>query len=610
MSIIQTYQFTNAANFTLDNTQIESNLGKLGLVPNPSQTFSNDFSSDTGFTYNSSEVEFSGGMLQQKDQSAANSVLAGKMVTKDLTWRKDAGSLVGVLHGVPTFGTGKMVCTGAQGASWEYTTTAIETHKFKYTPNYTGAPPANINLLTLWNGSNNNDRFYMTNSPSGNNIRFDLINSSGSAVTGLTVLAGFPAVAGTEYEFEVVLDSVAGTVRLFIDGVLSGTSALGAWTRGGVSSRARLGASTLVYNRSEGSFDDYIVFDNAQHTSSYTPGYSIVDLLYVGSKVDGPPFVYTGIGTVLSVDSGTVIESGAPRYIVGLQYFDGVDWVVSDGSYAQANTFATILANLASFNTGGAGILPWSVVFTESNTISSIDDFEVEVTGEKYAELGTITPVMAINAQALSSYIHTIVTGANSDLKLAIRVGTANYYHDGADWVESDLTIAQGNTATEANNNLATLPLTENSEVKPIWILSSSLATETSTIEESTIDYDFGGIAPNAPARCNVYGYIIDSEGTPIEGATVSIDLSPDAPQVVKAASRLISQTLSKVTDENGYFEMNLIRSSEYDSITPVQYQLTWSKDDEEILLEGSQFIYFDVPDLESYNVTDGIQGA
>jgi hypothetical protein len=99
-------------------------------------------------------------------------------------------------------------------------------------------------------------------------------------------------------------------------------------------------------------------------SSLYNQGASLTEIqmlssaLYLGSKVDLPAFSYTGIGTIQAVETSSVSEVGTPRYIIGGKYYNGSAWVNSNGSYAQANPFATVVANLTSLVVTGATSVP------------------------------------------------------------------------------------------------------------------------------------------------------------------------------------------------------------------------------------------------------------
>jgi len=122
----------------------------------------------------------------------------------------------------------------------------------------------------------------LTHSPSGDTFRATIFDSAGAAILNIITIGATSVglVAGVEYEIEVVIDSIAGTYRLFLDGVLYGTQTPGIWTRGVSASRFYLGASPAIYNTAQASFDDYIFFDNSQHTANYVPGYVSPDVLY------------------------------------------------------------------------------------------------------------------------------------------------------------------------------------------------------------------------------------------------------------------------------------------------------------------------------------------
>lgn len=315
------------------------------------ETYSQDFSSSTGFTFDSTDTKFSGGTMQQVDQTPANSLFASQLTTKDLTWSK-TGAITGTLNGSPTFSGGKMVCTGTQGVYWPHTTAAQESIKVKYTPNYTGGPPANINIITTYEGSNNNDRFLLFHSASGNTLRITLEDSSGSSILSASITgAAWLPTASTEYEFEVVIDSTGGSIYIFIDGTLHATNSPGAWTRGPISGRVYIGASPAVvsYNQAEGSFDDAIVFDNLQHTSGYTAGYSIVDNIYNVDTITVPQFTRSGIGTTDSLTSFTATATGSPRFTLDGQYWNGSAWAASSDTYATASSAADINTNISAF---------------------------------------------------------------------------------------------------------------------------------------------------------------------------------------------------------------------------------------------------------------------
>jgi hypothetical protein len=602
-----TFTYTTPSNYTTSDAEVSGGNAQLSVTTGPI-TYPGVIDSDLGYTYDPTKAVFTGGMVEQVDQTAANSILAGKLETKDLNWHK-SGSVTGTLYGSPTFGTGKMVCTGSQGVSWEYTTTAIETHKFIYTPNYTTAPPANVNVFTSYNGTNNNDRFYLTNSPSGNNLRFDLRNSSGTAVAGLTVIGAFNPVAGTDYEFEIVLDSVAGTVRVFIDGTLIGTSALGAWTRGGVTSRTILGATPVVYNRAEASYDDYILFDNAQHTSSYVPGYTIVDTIYAETIVTSPEVPHSGPGTIISFDAFAAVTTGSPRFTfeVGQSgdflYWDGSTWSTSNNTYAQATDAATFNANTSSIPVLGEVFGQLRIIFPDSNTISSVDSFDLTFTENTYSTAGSVVTNTTVSADALTSLSTATTLPANTNIKHGIIVDGALKYWDGAAWVTSDGSEAQLNTEEEITINAAALLGTQNSLLQLHSGLFTTDGTVTPLLDSASLVTDFGGIPSGTQELCTVWGYINTLNGVPISDVTVTVKLVEAASEYREAAGRILGNSLSTTTDSTGYWQLDLTRSSQFEGSG--QYKVTFEKANVlNIKTNNNAPIAFSVPDAVSVELS------
>lgn len=609
MGITQTYNFDNIANFNLSNTQITGSKAKLALVANPEQVFSEDFADDTGFTYDSAKTEFTGGILRQKDQTPNSSKLGATFTSSlNISWNKDAG-LTSVLNGFPTLVSGKLDCTGPSGSVQKgiYVDTLISAagaFKFKYTPNYTTAPNANSDIISVQVGSTVNDRLLLFNSPSGNNLRITLYNVAGGLFVSATAIGGsWTPTSGQEYEFELNYDSSAGTIRLFIDGVLHGTLSPGPWSRGSGAGRLYIGAGVPFYNLANASFDDVISFNSVQHTTGYTPGYSVSEYIYVASEVDGPNFAYSGVGTVLSVDDGSVTEVGLPRYTVGGKYWNGSAWAASNGTYAQSNDFSTALANFGTFDTGGGGILPWSVVFNDSNSISSVDAFSVEVTGQKYSPTGYIEPAQALQVSSLLTYVHTITETASAFLGVILKIDGVLTYWDGAAWSVSDGSIGESNTAAEVLANVDELILGSNSSIYIRWVLSTSSNIETSDIETATISYDFGAVE-TALSTCIVFGYLKDITDSPIVGATIKFELNQKTDQYKEANNNLIhTSSVSVTTDADGYFSSPLVRSSEYEDET--FYLVSIIKDRITISKSGTSKLSFQVPDSETKDITD-----
>lgn len=611
MSVSQGYVFDTAANFTVNGAQIDETLdiGKLALIPNTGQNFLQTFDNDTGFTYDNTKAEFVGGKVQQKDTSPLNSVLGARYGYFSANWNK-SGSALATLNGSPTVVSNRLQCFGVQGLSYGVTNSGVGAIKIKYKPNYTGSPSTNRNIILLANTATGHSRIALTHSPSGDNFRLGVVNSTGVNIVSTVAIgpSNINLSAANTYEIEINWDNVTGVIRLFLDGNLHGTSSPGAWTHGTGSASLYIGASPVVYNTANASFDDLIYFNAVQHTSAYTPGYTVNAALYLGSSVALPVFPYTGVGTIQAVESSSVVEAGTPRYIVGGFYWNGSAWVASNGTYSQANDSATVILQLPNLNVTGALAITVSIVFTDTNTQSNVDLISVTVTGQKYSTTGRIQPIQGIQVSEILSYSDTVTTPANTSLGRVLIVDGTPKYWDGVAWVTSDYTLLQTNTEEEINSNVSSLNLDVNTTIVPCWVLFSTSNTATSSISLSSINYNFGGVPVDA-STCIVYGYLRDISGNPLAGIKLTFQLLFTSSKIYKEASNNIisPQNVNVFTDANGYFSVVLIRSSEYESATTYKTTINFKTvDSQSNVIQNSSIgtLSFSVPDAVTKDIT------
>ncbi len=610
MSVITSFNYTNEANYTKNNAEVSGGFGRLAFVNNPNQTFNQDFASGSGFTFDAALAEFVGGVVRQKNRTPASSLFAANYdLNANLQWRNDAGLLIPTLVGTPTFSGGKMVVTGNQGVYYDYTTVALETYKFKYTPNYTTAPPADVNIAGSYNGVDNKDRAVLGHLSASSLIEVFVYDNLGIPKINVPFNGAWQPTAGQEYEFELNVNPATGFATLFIDGVLHDSrSAGGAFTRGGIASRFYVGSAPWAHNRAEGSFNDLIIFSNIQHTVGYAPGYSLVTTTFGETEVVLPDFNYIGLGVIKALSNLVTTEVDSPKYTFEGQYWNGAAWVASDGSYAQANSKAEAIANISSLDVDGQTAISVSVVFQNSNIIGSVDDLTLTYTGQHFPSEGSLITNNSFVASELQAIFDTVKNvPANTDIKFAFEINGVCKYHNGSAWVTSNCTNAQSNTEAEIIANAASL-LTENSTVKIVIILSTTDDQITSEIDSLTVEYDFGALEPTLPVKCQVFGFLADSEDQPIANAVILVKPFRDDLQYKEAASRIIAGSISRTTDANGFFSMNLIVSSEFEP-ADFQYALTITLQNETdpIFLNGEFEILFTVPDVPTLNVTDQI---
>lgn len=600
--ITQNFPFTTPGNYNATNVLVDSGVAKLALIDNPGQLFEQPFDNDTGFTYDNTKAEFVAGMVQQKDQTPADSLLGITYNSAlDDDWSK-VGNITRTNVGAPTISGGKLSLNGSSAVDYIPATPLARKFvvRFKYTPDYSGNPPTQ---KRFWGFRNNNTggltQIFLYHNTNGQ-MTLQVINNSNNVVLAKNFGSWNPT-SGQEYVFETTVDLIGGDQRMFIDGVQLGTPSTFVSSNITTLTRFIVGSSIeTATNPASGLIDDFVVFSEVQNTSNHSAAYSIPETIYVGSVVQLPAFSYSGIGTIQAVESSNIVETGTPRYIVAGLYWDGAAWVPSNGTYAQANTSADVIANLPALSVQGAENVPVSVLFQDSNSQSDVDLISVTVTGQRYSPDGHVEPVQSLQISAIDSLALVVTETANAELRIILRIDGVLKYWDGAAWVTSDGSFAQANTLADFNANIDELDLGSNSTVFLRWVFNTSENTETAELDDSTIVYNFGGVETE-PSTCIVYGYLKDISDNPISGAKVNFKLVRDTNEYSEANKNVVlDPSITVKSDVNGYFQAVLIRSSEYESANVI-YEVDFKKGQDVI----ADSLTFAVPDAETKDITD-----
>jgi len=163
MSVITQYPFTTPANYTYDPLLIEVNGGvaQLILADNPGQDFVEDFAVDTGFTYDSTFTEFVAGVMRQIDTRPANATFYASY-DSSIGGNWGGGTLTGSAVGGASVSGNRLdlAHNDLRYVSYEDTglvdSGQVGTIRFKYTPNYSNSPAANVSLFVIQQSSVSN----------------------------------------------------------------------------------------------------------------------------------------------------------------------------------------------------------------------------------------------------------------------------------------------------------------------------------------------------------------------------------------------------------------------------------------------------------------------
>ena len=576
MTISKSYTFADPENFSFDSDLIDFTAvqkPRLKLTDNTLQTFNQPFTADTGFTYNSSNTEFTGGLSRQIDKAPTDSVCWATYTTdKDLNASINSGSLVGTLVNGATVSGGYLDLTGGASSYADYAglnnvDTLIQegTIKFIVKPNYSGTPSGIRNFIVISEASGDASNLVNIYHKSSDGNLKAVMNNQVLGTIMSEDLGLWNPTAGTDYEFELnfIIDTAVGAntfIRLFIDGIQFGATKTGVTgTRSSNIGLIRVGTNVGTGDLADHSVKDLIFFDTVQHTSNYTPGYTLDEARYLGDVITLPTMPYSGAGNIQVWTNIIATMTNNPRLIMNDQYYSG-GWVASSDSWATASTIADVLANIATLPATDAMTI--KVVTNNGNDQMSISDLTLTYTGQIYSITNpTIEFLESFTHEGLEAFTETSTKTGSDEVKYVLTKDGINYYYDSVTelWIVSDGTYTQTNTATEISANKASF-IEIGVTTKIIAYLHSDDGSTTPTLTQVDIEFDFYSVDVTAPSPCVVYGWIYDENGNVVENA--SVVAVPSELKGVSGDKTISLQQKTGLSDSSGYWELELIASN------------------------------------------------
>jgi hypothetical protein len=192
MTVDIKYNFDQAADYTFNPALIEvtGGVARLKLANLTGEIFNQDFATDTGFTYDNSKAEFSGGLVQQVSQVPDNANFGA-------TWSQTINGSWGNSPLVPTstknnpqISGGKLDLVADKNVVYDATGSINPNKgaiKLKFTPDYNLVPGSVQQLFYYEEPGSANNRLYAQIGTTGA-IRMYVFNSAGVSL-GLILLA-------------------------------------------------------------------------------------------------------------------------------------------------------------------------------------------------------------------------------------------------------------------------------------------------------------------------------------------------------------------------------------------------------------------------------------
>lgn len=527
MTTIKQYDFIDETSYTFNSDKIEIVDGKARLkLQQDGVSFTEDFSTDTGFIYDSISAEFTGGEVIQKDQTPSGSTF-GATYTSSIDGSWGNGVLTGTAYNGAAIAGNRLDLSGSVSErkvvyaglnNFDFAQTGCV--RFKYTPNYSGAPTVPMYIVTLGGDGNNNSKIKIYHYSNGY-VRYAAYDSSGNSL-GESIYLWITNVAGTKYEFEYNFDFTAGASRIFLNGnQIGATGALtGTRTASDITYCSVGVAPTEFYKTPNFYLEDLEIFDSVQHTANYTPGYSVPEYRYLSSKVILPEMEHTNPGTIINFNELSSEYSGSPKCTLEIGrsgdelYWNGSSWAVSNETYSQATDTATFNSNCTLLSVDGEIYGQLNIYFDNSSTVqSSISELTAALTVN--TQYPTDNPAIITKTSFKSTQLNSISSiseiEGNDLITHVINIDSSDYYWDGEGVVLSSGTYAESNLIEDLSAN-ATAFIDTRSDVKIKSFLHSDDGTTTPELDLINILYNQALGDPVVPRLVNIEGFVYDND--------------------------------------------------------------------------------------------------
>lgn len=394
--------FDTPGDYTLsDGTKVEVAAGVARLVSLSGDTSDFPFTTSGNYTFDSSDVEVTGGVAKLKLQNSAMTFFAN--YTTNINGNFGLGTVTGTATGGASVSGGKLDCTGelAKHVSYDANLNAdnqqVGAVRFLVTPNYTGSPATTKSFISIAKSSSDVTNVLQCNHQTDGNIRW-VIRDEDNVVIENPVLGAWSPTSGVEYEFEYNWDINAGVYRFFIDGVQLGTGGSGTGTRSSDIGIFVVGNNSSGVNLMDASFDNMTIFSSVQHTANYTPA---TELPFVSTD----PTIVNNTGFVFAAALTAFTETSTKPTNTALQYQLSSD----NGTtfeYWTGSTWADIqlISTPASVNTTVGTVTSGDV-----DSLQSVDANTYDVDAEAATPGTTIQfTFLQVSAAASTVTIHSL----------------------------------------------------------------------------------------------------------------------------------------------------------------------------------------------------------
>lgn len=402
------------------------------------------FTNPSNYTYNTDEITITGTASKLKDQRPPDSTF---YVNYNTDVNGNWGN--GVLTGSPVGGAGVLsgrlylAFNDSRHVNYDAIANAdsIQTGciRLRYIPIYNGAPPSSFHMFSIGKADSDLKNVITLAHFNTGQLNLGIFDKDGIGIIQQN-LGAWSVSNGTSYEIELNWNLTDGATRVFVNGIQFGATQTQTGTRDSNIGLFRVGNNYDATKISNFSINDIIIYSTVQHTANYTPDWSnIPETIYLKTN---PETIYNAQFRTDSLESfvetSTKTGNDEVKYILrkdGVYYYhDGNSWVISDGTYAQANTAAEINTNASTYTTIPVDIQITDFKHSDDGSTTPILS-NVEVTYDFAGQIPTLTEVT----------IWSFLRSLDSPLEgIEVKVRPV--------WVIGDTTIITGDFITQTTN--------------------------------------------------------------------------------------------------------------------------------------------------------------
>lgn len=381
----------------------------LTLAPENDKNF--QFTNPIDFTFDSkSEVTNNVGRPTIWNDQAK--FFADFELNQNATW--GLGSLTGTLNGGASVDNGKLELLGnlVKYITYNAVNNAQLTQKgcirFKFTPNFTNLPTSPIIFFKISNGIDLKNTIYVSQRQVGTSANIGIVAYDKDGVEYSLTTFGVKNnyILDQTYEMELNFDFTTGITEFYIDGIKLGstwTQTLIRDTNVSIITIGSDGTSVLGTNsRSNHYIDKFIIFNEVQHTTNYTPNQAISPTYYNQySKIRSLELLDFEISLSGFVETATKPTSTGIKYQISIdggstwRRWNGSAWVPITDSQTddfyyenESNDAITINSNILAITSTG-GIFCFRVFFKSYSSVRPEISNLLIVTIVEFVEEGT-----------------------------------------------------------------------------------------------------------------------------------------------------------------------------------------------------------------------------